>query len=236
MSWDQQRFDELRARVRGLDGPVPPIDRERLYERVVADARHRRRRRARLIPTVAVVILLIGGAAWAALREQANPNTVYCWAGTHPDADAFGARPDGADALDICADIWEAGELTNPAVEPGEVPPLFACLGSDDTLWVFPELAGETCDDLGLAEVVTTRIDPRLIELRTRAEALLDSSTCLTPEDAALEMKEIITDLDLAWEVSIEPPYPGRPCAGIAFDTAQRTVLVVPDIPRPRKT
>ena len=48
--------------------------------------------------------------------------------------------------------------------------------------------------------------------------------------------EEIITDLDLAWEVSIEPPYPGRPCAGIAFDTAQRTVLVVPDIPRPRKT
>ena len=60
-------------------------------------------------------------------------------------------------AIDLCASVWSIGligaGLDGPPPNDGQtypVPDLFVCVQRDDTLAVFPETAGVTCDDLGL--------------------------------------------------------------------------------------
>lgn len=62
-----------------------------------------------------------------------------------------------ARAIDLCASVWSIGllgaGLDAPPANDGRtypVPDLFVCVQRDDTLAVFPQTDGVTCEDLGL--------------------------------------------------------------------------------------
>lgn len=238
MSWDQERFDALRARMRQARGDYVEMtadEQDRLVSVILARSHEERRRRQHLMRgvmlAVPVVLVLLGGVAYGLLRSPVNPAAVVCWAAADLESSRYGAMPEVTDGLAHCVDVWESMALVNEDVTPGSVPPLIGCLGQDETLWVFPSLAEETCGDLALPEAGTTEIAAEIIDLRRRLEAYIESEPCVAIDDAAREARDVVADLGLErWTVTVEAPPPDRPCASLAFDPSASHVIIVGDV------
>lgn len=236
MSWDRDRFEAIRRYFESLpdvEAPDPDSPRGRvIYAAVLARHRRRtaRRRRVRRLVLVFGTLLVLAGTAYALLRPPADSLAVTCFADADLDADRYGAvlDPDD-DAMAVCAQAWERGDLTHPEVARGEVPPLVSCISETESRWVFPASSSDFCATLGLPEAGPPLEGDPVLELSSRLESYAESEGCITMEQAEVQVREILDDLGLdEWAVTVQPPVAGRPCASFGVDPQNSRILVIP--------
>lgn len=157
MKYDREYLEVLRNRLgnRG-DTEVPDSGSQvadDMYRSIVdrVDKEQPGRRPRRLVLAVASVTIVLAGATYAVFYIPVS-YAVACFASATVNSDQF-ASQDPNNPLGTCTQAWQRGDLVNPAVAPGDVPPLISCVGEDEPVWIFPALDGETCHDLGLAGV-----------------------------------------------------------------------------------
>jgi hypothetical protein len=187
-------------------------------------------RRSRLIPAVAVLALALGAGAWALTRGVSEPLTIGCYAAPDLAAKTAVISADGRSPVDACREVWKAHEFGGRTT-----PPLAACVLHSGALGVFPD-NGSTCNALGLPPVSSTykaNTTPA-VQLKERLVEAFLNEKCLDEERARTLVKDEFDRLDLrGWRVETTAPFTtDRPCATLAFDLKQNTVLLVPG-PRP---
>jgi len=146
----------------------PDFDRMRtMLMRDVERLRARARVRTKVGVFVGAGILVAAttaGTLLALASTELRQNSASCFEAASLDSVVQQVGDPSADdgdrvarATDLCASVWSVGllgaDLDGPPPNDGQaypVPDLFACVQRDDTLAVFPQTAGVTCDDLGL--------------------------------------------------------------------------------------
>ncbi len=128
-------------------------------------ARSRVRRKVGVFVGAGVLVAATtAGTLLALASTELRQNSASCFEAASLDSVVQQVGDPSADdgdrvarAIDLCASVWSAGvlgaDLDGPPPNDGQVylvPDLFACVQRDDTLAVFPQTAGITCDDLGL--------------------------------------------------------------------------------------
>lgn len=228
-------FDDLAARLERsllpddtLPGPHSP-EAERAIRAAIAHRQRRRQRRRVGVLTVGMALLT--AATFVYFGTRTDPFVVACF--DAPDTEASRAvPPDTSDPIEGCADLWEAGALTHPAVQAGTIPDLFACVGNGAT-WVFPSIDGETCVDLDLPAPDPDQDVTPLTELERRLAEMYPIESCVPPAEALGEIRSLLDELGLAdWSAELAMDPERLPCTSIAIDGASTTVFVVPGAPR----
>lgn len=111
-----------------------------------------------------LVAATTAGTLLALASTELRQNSASCFEAASVDSVVQQVGDPSADdgdrvarAIDLCASVWSIGllgaGLDGPPPNDGQtypVPDLFVCVQRDDTLAVFPETPGVTCDDLGL--------------------------------------------------------------------------------------
>jgi hypothetical protein len=216
--------DELRP---PRSRPMPTVRREQRRAHLVREIQSGRGRRVRrpliLIPAVAIVV---ASGAFAATRIFDGGDSgfqdfavVDCYERPSLDAPSRnaiadiiappGERPGDRTPAEMCAQLWDRGELGDGRV----VPPLASCVSHEEVV-VFP---GEprTCTRLELralpagyqvaAAWVTEFID--------RSAAVLEQ--CESPEELTSELRSVFAEYGSRLPATVTiPPLPGEECAG----------------------
>ncbi len=111
----------------------------------VVDLDARRRRRRRAIVGVAVAAVVAAAAAVAVTTRRPTVVTsigCYTEASTAADTAVISA---GSNPVDLCRELWEAGDMDPAITTPDGVPPLVACVLESGAVGVFP---AASCDDV----------------------------------------------------------------------------------------
>jgi hypothetical protein len=185
-----------------------------------------------LLAVAVLAVAAVAATTWVALVRDVSAVTVVCYATTSLDGDRVGVAASSAPSVAVCAEPWADGPLTNPDVNPGDIPPLTACVTDNGVLAVFPTDDPKVCDDLGLATPDPSQPTVGLgsaAAARDEIVAYVAGETCPSLEDAELRVRSILETHGLTdWTVEAQPQREDRPCASIAFDTDTRTVILVP--------
>lgn len=191
-----------------------------------------RRRRVRRIIAIAVAALIIAAAAWAILtRDVTQPLGTACYEEADLESKRVGVRPEEQPTVDLCADLWRNGTLTNPQVPQGTVPELQGCVNQAGGLAVVPSDNRAICEQLGLTNLNPEPVEPidAEVELQTRLIDYFSTSGCVDIDTATNEAADILIELGLNdWTVTTQPPHPQRPCSSFGLDTANKQVVLVP--------
>lgn len=111
----------------------------------VVDLDARRRRRRRAIVGVAIAAVVAAAAAVAVTtRRPAVVTSVGCYteASTTADTAVISAGPN---PVDLCRELWEAGDMDPAVTTPEQVPSLVACVIESGAVGVFP---ATSCDEV----------------------------------------------------------------------------------------
>jgi len=209
-----------------------PAGPEIIRPPATAGQRHRRR----LVPVVALVGLSLGGAAAYALvtRDASTTHSVACYQAANLEATTAVVTGDGRTAVEVCAEAWNRGVFG-----PLPAPALQGCVLNSGVAAVFPATAGnDVCVALRLASLSAGAPSPAEKSFLAFKEAVVDrftSERCVDPDRGAAVVHEELNRAGLAtWTVAVgdgvqgEGFSPQRPCAGLAFEQAQRKVVLVP--------
>ncbi len=240
---DHNIFDMLRsgdpAPLSTVPGPGSPLGR-RILANVMANAarpapRIRRPKRVVAAAMAATVIAATAVTAWALnTRSATNPTSVLCYEAPSTTASAIEAPRAADPSADSCAPFWRDGVLPISSNRArGQVPPLVACVNDAGTLAVFPSDDAGLCADLGLADSAAPPAGPDLtFELRQELVNAINAQSCLSINDAETFTLDTFRRLGAdGWTVEPRPANQDRPCASLAFDEPNRTIILVP-IPR----
>jgi hypothetical protein len=207
--------------------PMPAARREQRRAHLVRELQNNRGRRTRrpliLIPAVAIVV---ASGAFAATRifdggdaGIQDYTVVDCYErpslnapSQNATADIIGPpgeRPGDRTPGEMCAQLWDRGELGDGTV----VPPLASCLSHQEVV-VFPG-GPRTCKRLDLRALPAGYqvAAARLTEFVDRAAAILEQ--CESPEELTAELRSLFADH--GWRLpstTTIPPQPGQECAG----------------------
>jgi len=201
--------------------PVPPTRRpRRLLAAVIA----------------AAVIAATAVTAWALNNRTAtNPVSVLCYDAASTSASAIEAPRAAVPDSSACAPFWDNGVLPISSDLPrGQVPPLVACVNDGGTLAVFPGDEPGLCADLGLADAAPPSAGPSVVpdaafQLRQQLIDTINAQTCLSIDDAEQATLDTFRKLGINdWTVQPQPVNPARPCASLAIDEANHTIILVP--------
>jgi hypothetical protein len=207
--------------------PMPTTRREQRRAHLVREIQSGRGRRTRrpliLIPAVGIVI---ASGAFAATRifdggdsALQDYTVVDCYErpslnapSRNAIADIIGApgeRPGDRTPGEMCAQLWDRGELGDGTV----VPPLASCVSHVEVV-VFPG-GPKTCERLGLRALPAGYqvAAARLTEFVDRSAAILEQ--CESPEELTAELRSLFAEYGwrLPGTMTI-PPQPGQECAG----------------------
>lgn len=107
------------------------------------DARRRRRRRA-LVGVAVAAIVATAAAVAVTTRRPTVVTSVGCYteASTTADTAVISAGPN---PVDLCRELWEAGDMDPAITSADRVPPLVACVLESGAVGVFP---AASCDDV----------------------------------------------------------------------------------------
>lgn len=230
MSEDVDPLEHLREQLH-QESDLPGPDSEeahRVYTGVVRRVRRRRRvRMAVLLPAVALLI-----AAGFAILGQRTSTTVVCFEEVDTDSNRFGPGPGAGVGVDACSTAWETGELSDPDLPTGSVPPLTGCVSETGAFWVFPSDAPNVCTRLGLSEADPSQDLSPLAELAERLGEYIGVDTCVPPDEAVAGIEEILDELELSqWSVVARPQGPDSPCASFGIDGDEQIVYMIPGPP-----
>ena len=240
MPTERDPFDILRGHDPVNRTELPDADSptaRTLFEQITASSPSSLGRRRVLLAVAVLAIAAVAATTWAALTRDVSAVSVTCYATTSLDGDRVGVAPSDVPSVEACIDPWADGPLTNPAVSPGEVPPLSACVAEDGALAVFPTNDPTVCEDLGLAELNPSQPTDGLASIAAARESIvayIAGEACASIDDAQVRIRTILDGHGLTdWTIESQPPRADRPCASIAFDVDTQTVIVVPHRPRP---
>ncbi|MGH8874152.1 MAG: hypothetical protein ACRDVM_02710 [Acidimicrobiia bacterium] len=230
------------VQVEDLPGP-DGADAQALKQRILATPRqewkaHRLptgRRRLAVALAIGLVAALSIAAAWYLTREVTRPS-VTCYQQPSLASDRVGiGSPEILSAAE-CVEAWQSRTLVNPTVaQPGEVPPLTACVNEVGAVAVFPTGDSGICERLGLAlpEPASVERQQPILELR---EALVDyfaARGCVPVDLAEEDVEALLVEAGFSeWRVEAMPTTAERPCASFSLESEAQTIRIVP-IPRP---
>lgn len=232
--------DIIRAAHEPLTRNLPSADSPEalaIKARAMGVERPSRRRavRPRFAFAALALLLLAAAATWLILRDVER-HTLVCLAEVEADADRAGVVPDGVPSPDDCAPAWRDGALTNPAVAPGEVPPLVGC-SDGGTLVVIPAEDASACFLLDLEPAAPIDPESELHDLAAVKDELghyIASEDCADLDATTAEAERILAESDLdGWTVERMYGPPEYPCASLSFDEDDRTIYIVPIDPPP---
>lgn len=234
-------FELLRRMNPVRPGELPDADSpeaQALLEQIVERSTRPRKsllrlpHRRRTYAVVLVAAVALGAAAaWAVTRGETKHLTIGCYAETSLDAKTA-VIPAGTASLEAaCAAVWRSGTFGSKAV-----PRLQACILPSGAIGVFPTRDGRACERLHLANA-QPRTPERAQPTTGLKNALVDrflAASCLTEDEGLGIVEDELRKRHLStWRVRAAAPFtPARPCATLAFDEEQQTVLLTP-APRP---
>lgn len=196
---------------------------------------HKSPRRLLMATAIGLVAALSIAAAWYLTREVSQPS-LSCYEQPSLEGNRVGIGSPKTLNAEECGEVWKSRTLINPAVaQPGEVPPLTACVNDVGAVAVFP--VGDTgiCQRLGLALPDPASVERQQPSLELQ-EALVDyfaTRQCVPVEQAVEDIEALLVEADLsAWRVEAMPASAERPCASFSLDAEAQTIRIVP-IPRP---
>ncbi len=198
------------------------------------------RRRRIVTPRRAVLMgvsaLILVAAALYATRSIDEPTAILCYQDVDVGSDIAAAPAGGPAIANACQQPWVDGTLTNPhVVEPGDVPPLTACVNDDGALAVFPTDNLGICEDLGMARPDTgdqgAADAVRQLEKDLITFAL--NNNCPSLQDAEVAARRSLdTNALNDWTIQPATPTDERPCVGFSVDSSRNAVVLVTE-PRP---
>lgn len=210
-----------------------------LLAAVTAELRRRTVPRRRLvIVAVAIVALTTGVAMTIALTQRDITNmAITCYEAVSLESSRAGMSADGPPTASMCEQPWSDGELTMEGLEPGEVPPLSACVNDLGGLAVFPTDDPLVCEQLGLAVPTPGQSTSHFDTTAAAKEDIFNylvSDACRPLDEAEVVFREIFDRHGLTdWTVVRRPDHPGRPCASIAYHIEDKMLVIVPDTSNP---
>lgn len=189
-----------------------------------------RRPRLRWVAAAFALIILGSGIAYAVTRETPSQSiTVGCYLTADLDADVA-VIATGSDPIAACADLWSAGEL-DPSAQT--VPALESCVLPSGSVGVFPAGPEDPCGALGLAPAASSLDIERFAALKEAIVAEIQTRSCYLPDEAIGVIEDLLQDGGFGlWHVKQGAFTSERPCAELAFDEENRTVMLVPGVPR----
>lgn len=218
--------------------------KEQLVSQIAADtaAPRRLKRRPRRVLVVAVTFAAAGVLAAAAygayvLTQPATQlASIGCYESDSLDANTAVLSPGIASPVATCAGTYASAF---PTAQP---PTSFvACVLPSGSVGVFPADNGtETCKSLGLSELAQTHATQQeaqqFTNLQHELAGIFAGNTCLSYDDARTRARAALVDSGLTtWKIQIGEGVNGegfssqRPCAGLAYDTSQQTIILVPE-------
>ena len=226
---------------------LPPgrlqLRREHLVREVTMWDRAAQWRRRRFVlvfvPAVLAVLAVTGFTTYALTREPTHLESVGCFETAELDGNIAIVNADGRAPTAICAQLWRQGDMgAGPAPES-----LAACVLERGAVGVFPSSGGDTCEQLGLADLPPTYAAEaeRFAALRDAIAAELGASygsterapKCLREEEArALVRHELAARGYEDWSIEvIGGGFAESPCAavGLGFDGERKIVFLVPE-------
>ena len=189
--------------------------------------------RRRLAAAVAVAVasaLSVGFTVDALRTDVSEPTGIGCYASADLGAGASVVGADGRSPVAVCEEVWQRGDIGS-----GAVPSLAACVLPSGAVGVFPG-GRDTCATVDLApldEAAYLAGTGDFIALRTALVERFLASGCLDRAGAAHVVENELGEHGLSgWKIVTPTPFTAdRPGAGLAFEPAARTVLLVP-LPR----
>lgn len=193
----------------------------------------RRRRRRLVLPVTLTFVVVASGAIATAvwLDQPTDPALLACYSEPSADpAEQFALVIDAdSTPAEQCATLWQDGTFGT-----GEPPSLTSCVTPDGITAVMPGDA-TTCTALGWARLDTPLSDEQLLAPRIMSEVSGRYPTeCVESVDEAETLvRTILSELRAdTWRVRVErETSPDRPCAYVAIDAPNRTVLIVAAMP-----
>jgi hypothetical protein len=234
--------DRLRAPAR-RELPVGWIERHRDYlvhevgRQPAAGLRRRRRLVIALIPAIVILGAATAFTTYSLTRQAKHLESVGCFDRADLAANTAVVDADGRSPIAICRDVWQQGALGTP------VPKRFAaCVLSTGAVGVFPSAGAGTCSALGLAPLAASYAAQakRFGRLRDAIVARLGPPAsgssrggpqCVGKDTAFAFVRRELDSLGFAdWQVKLAGAdfSPARRCADASFDTATRTVYLLP--------
>jgi hypothetical protein len=200
--------------------------------------RQRRPRRV-LVGAVAVATAgVLAAAAYAgyALTQPATQlQSIGCYESDSLDADTAVAAP-GVSPVATCAAMWAS------AFPNSQQPASFsACVLQSGAVGVFPsDATSDTCKSLGLASLDQTSSAQQALrkfaDVKQSLVAAFARTACLNYGNARASVRTALDRHGLSnWRIQEGEGAHGegfssqRPCAGLAFDAAHQTIILVPE-------
>lgn len=229
--------DRLRDANPALVEDTPPASSPQgraLFQRIIGspvrpDRSQRRRRYALVLVPVALAAGLAAGYAW--FREAPKPLLVVCFDRVSLQAGQAAVPATPGDPTSSCVPLWRQGGQFAGSSQ-GFVPPLTACVLPTGAVGIFPASGGQDpCSMLGLAHVDVGGSGESASIVRVQ-DALVAAflARCVGESEAAdLARQEMDRNGLSSWRVVVQPGFnPATPCASLAVEEPDRTVLIVP--------
>lgn len=188
-------------------------------------------RRVVMAPVIAIAVVGLAAFAWAiAPSTVTKPTTVGCYAADSLSSDAA-VIDGGSDPIGACSGLWAKGQLGPPSA-----PLLAACVLPSGALGVFPSSSGEAvCGQMNLATPTQPypNGESRAFEsFKGAVVADFTATSCMSPAQAQSTVTRELDGHGLStWTTSKATFTADRPCAGLAFNTDEHQVLLVPQTP-----
>jgi len=201
-------------------------------------SRRRRRIVVALVPAVAALLVATAFTTYALTRQPTHLESIGCYDRASLSANTAVVSADGRDPVTVCAGVWREGALGTNVPQQLE-----ACVLQTGAVGVFPRSPGEdACDSLGLARLPASYAAraARFAGLQDAIVARLgepaSGSSQRGPEcvgkDAAIAFvrRELDSRGYRDWQIKVSGGdfSSASPCAEPAFDTAARTVFLIP--------
>jgi hypothetical protein len=217
--------------------PLPAERRERLRQQLITEYRRslgspgrRAPRRVLVVAVAASITALLAAAAYAGylLTRPSDQLSVGCYQRASLQANTAVFETDGRAPATVCAREWSRAFPHNAR------PASFAtCLLHTGVYGVFPGGGDSTCAKLGLATASPAkqaRVEAlKFAQLKQALVAAL-LGRCLDKRSAQTNLRRLLDAHGYRdWRVTARRPFSAaRPCASLAFDTAHRTLILVP--------
>lgn len=212
--------------------------RARHLVRELSATRRRRRLVLTLIPAVVVLLTAATGfTAYTLLRtEPSHFESIGCYDRADLSANVTVVSSDGRGPIAQCRDVWQEGVVGTPVPVR-----LAACVLSTGPVGVFPSTGGQTCEQMGLADLRAQgeAESRRFVAMRDAIYARIGtppsgssrgSSLCVGEQRAReIIRRELDTHGYAEWAIKAASQgfTTERPCAQAHFDGGSETVLLV---------
>lgn len=215
--------------------------KEQLVSQIYAESAARRQHPPRRVLVAAIAVATAGilaaaaYAGYALTRPATQLESIGCYESDSLDANTAVLSSSTESPVAACAGTYASAF-------PNSQPPtsFAACVLPSGSIGVFPaDAESGTCKSLGLSNLAQTSATQaqmrQFVDLKQALDAIFTGNACLSHEQARASVRAALDNNGLSTWTIQEGEGHGegfstqRPCAGLAYDTAQQTVVLVPE-------